>query len=482
MTAVTTPHSFCRFGLAKCDITPPVGIYHRMWGAATHDRSTGIHRPLEAAALAFAAHDDATGRPAFVLIPVDHCLFWPPEIERLKQAIAEVAGVPGRNLVITFSHTHGAGLMDPSRKDLPGGEMIGPYLEKLGRQLGELVEQAVAALQPVTITYAAGRCDMAQHRDHWDDVSKQFVCGFNPGGPVDDAVLVARVTHSSGKTVATIVNYGCHPTTLAWENTLISPDYPGAMRDVVEQATGAPCVFLLSPCGDIGPKEGQQGDVAVADRNGRQLGYAALSAWESLPPPETEFVYQGPVISGATLGDWRHQPMTQEQHRKASVFSLQRLTIPLPYRPDRPSVAQLQAERTEYLANEEAALQTGDERRARDWRALVERLTRAITKWSAVPEGENFPYHVVLMRVGEAVWLTFEGEPYQLLQRELRQRFAGIPLMMAVISDGWRASYLVTRESYGKNIYQETVSILGAGCLETLIEETAKRVVDVVSS
>ena len=33
------------------DITPPVGIYHRMWGAATHDRATGVHKPLLATLL-----------------------------------------------------------------------------------------------------------------------------------------------------------------------------------------------------------------------------------------------------------------------------------------------------------------------------------------------------------------------------------------------------------------------------------------------
>ncbi len=41
----------CRAAIARCDITPPVGIYHRMWGAALHDRATGVHRPLEATLL-----------------------------------------------------------------------------------------------------------------------------------------------------------------------------------------------------------------------------------------------------------------------------------------------------------------------------------------------------------------------------------------------------------------------------------------------
>jgi hypothetical protein len=470
MPSVATPHSICRFGLAKCDITPPVGIYHRMWGAATHDRSTGIHRPLEAAAMAFASPSESSGRPTFLLIALDHCLFWPAEIARVKRAVHAATGLNEQDFFITFSHTHGAGLMDPSRKHLPGGELIEPYLDELCQKLGKLAAEAIRALEPVTIVYGAGRCDMAQHRDFWDETSQQFVCGYNPGGPVDDGVIVARVTNDSGRLVATIVNYGCHPTTLAWENTLISPDYPGAMRATVEKATGAPCVFLLSPCGDIGPKEAQQGDVAVADRNGRQLGYAALSAFESLPPPQMQFTYRGPVISGATLGDWRHEPMTSTQRLRAADVRLRRLTIPLPYCPERPAVSELETERSRFLAEEQAALRAGDSLKARDCRAFVERLTRAITKWSSVPAGDTFPYEVNVLKLGEAIWLTFEGEPYQLLQTELRRRFPNFPLVMSVIGDGWRASYLPRKESYGRGIYQETVAILAPGCLERLLD------------
>ena len=60
------PQSFCRAGVARRDITPPVGIYHRMWGAATHERSTGVHRPLKATALAWSGpmRELPTGRRA----------------------------------------------------------------------------------------------------------------------------------------------------------------------------------------------------------------------------------------------------------------------------------------------------------------------------------------------------------------------------------------------------------------------------------
>ena len=54
ITEVNTPQSRCHFALAWADITPPVGIYHRMWGAAKHERATGVHRPLRATVAVFA--------------------------------------------------------------------------------------------------------------------------------------------------------------------------------------------------------------------------------------------------------------------------------------------------------------------------------------------------------------------------------------------------------------------------------------------
>ncbi|OYW11866.1 MAG: hypothetical protein B7Z55_18835, partial [Planctomycetales bacterium 12-60-4] len=332
---VAPPVSLCRFGVAIADITPPVGIYHRMWGAATHDRSTGVHRPLRATALALATMESGE---QFVLVALDHCLLWEAEMTALRCAVLADTSLPHDHFIVTFSHTHSAGLMDPGRHDQPGGDLIAPYLEMLTRQVVDVVRQATDNLSPGTITYGAGRCDLAAHRDVFDENTQQWVCGFHPDGPADDTLLVARVTDASGRAQATIVNYGCHPTTLAWENTLISPDYPGAMRETLENETGAPCLFLLGACGDLGPREGYVGDVAVADRNGRQLAYAALSALTALPAPKTELAYKGPVLSGATLGDWRYRPLSDEGLEAARDFRVQRLVIPLPYRANRPQI------------------------------------------------------------------------------------------------------------------------------------------------
>jgi hypothetical protein len=471
MPHVDTSHSFCGAGLARAEITPPVGIYHRLWGAALHDRATGVHRPLTATALVLqAAEGPLTPEKEQVLLAVDLCLLGAAEMASLREHLCGVTGLAQEQVVVAFSHSHASGLMNRDRQDLPGGELIAPYLEDLAVRLTALVTEARRTVQPVAITYAAGRCSLAGQRDFWDEDSRQFVCGFNPQGPADDTLLVARVTSTAGRTVATVVNYACHPTTLAWQNTLISPDFPGALRDLLERETGAPCIYLQGASGDLGPREGYVGDPTVADRNGRQLGYAALSVLESLPPPGTRFQYKGPVVSGATLGTWAHVPLDATELAAKRRWQLRRWVVDLPYRPGLPTLESTEAERTRWLVAEAEAWKAGDPEKARDYHALAERATRWRTRLAVLPPGVRFPLPVSLWRIGDAAWLAVEGELYSIAQRVLRQRFAGMTIVFMTLANGSRVTYLPPADTYGKGIYQESIALLAPGCLEHLLD------------
>lgn len=481
MTHVRTPQGECRFAIARCDITPPAGIYHRMWGAAKHDRSGGVHRPLTASAMMFGpAGAGNDGDEVQILVALDHCLLGRDEMELLLDRIESSAGVDRSAVAVTFSHTHAAGLMMFDRHSLPGGDLIPGYLKGMSESVAALVTECHSNLQNASIVYGVGRCSLAAHRDFWDEESQRFVCGFDPAGQADDTVSVARVTGGDQNTLATVVNYACHPTTLAWDNQLISPDYPGAMREVVEQATGAPCVFLQGASGDLGPREGFAGDVEVADRSGRQLGYAALAALESLPPAGTQYQYEGFVESGATIGTWKHSPLTDGQVASSRVWQTIRTTVDLRYRSDLPTIAQVEEELSDWQSQERAARDNGDETTARDCRAMAERRTRMLARLRMLSKGETFPYQVAAWRIGDAVWLALQGEPYSMLQSELRQRFPDTPIIIAAISGHWGPAYLPPAELYGKGVYQESIAVLEPGCLEQLIGRLSQMVEDLL--
>lgn len=482
MTHLETPQSRCGLGVARCDVTPAVGIYHRLWGAATHERAAGVHRRLTATAAVFqwlAAPTSSAGDAddsEQVLIALDHCLMWQPEMGPLLDAVSRQAQVPRERLLVVFSHTHSAGLIDGDRRHLPGGELIAPYLDELAGKLAGIVSAARAGARPATLMYGAGCCALAAHRDFRDPHSGQFVCGFNPAGESDDTLLVVRATDDDGRVLATFVNYACHPTTLAWENQLISPDFPGAMRELVESATGAPCVFLQGASGDLGPREGYSGDVSLADRNGRQLGYAALSVYESLAPAGTRFEYAGPVVSGATLGTWRHEPLPAAALEQKARWRLARWTVDLPYRPGRPQPEELRAARSRLESDQSKAQQAGDAALVRDIHAMIERIDRQLTRLAGLPAGPDLALPVWLWQIGDALWLAVESEHYQLLQRSLRTKFPQTPIVVMTLANGSRPSYLPTAETYGTGAYPETIALLARGSLERLIENIAGRI------
>ncbi len=475
MTVIHFPQSRCRVGIAQCDITPPVGIYHRMWGAATHERATGVHRPLMATALFVAgtlgvpsAVNGTRSVPTTMVLSLDHCLLDRAEIDRIKAAVSRESGIAADHIQLCLTHTHAAGLMLRSRAHLPGGELIGPYLDEVAAKCGRLAAKAVRSAQEATIVYGIGRCSLAKHRDFVDPASGQFVCGYDPDGPADDTLLVAKIVSDSGQTLGTVVNYACHPTTLAWQNTLISPDFVGAMRETVQRETSAPCLFLLGASGDLGPREGFVGDVQVADANGRQVGFAALAALESLPPPGAQYVYAGPVVSGATIGTWQHEPC-----KANAKFELSRGTVELPYRPDLPTLEQTRADLAHWQAAESAAT---DDITRRDCHAQVERMTRQIMRLEALPLGPSYPYRFDLLQLGDAIWLFSPGELYQVFQTTLRSRFPDHPILVTTIANDWQPGYIPAQHAYGKGIYQETISPLAAGSLEMLIEAASLRI------
>jgi hypothetical protein len=450
-----------------------------MWGAATHERAAGVHRPLTATAVVFralASGADSSGDNEQILIAVDHCLLFAREMDALLGSVARQTQVPRERLLVVFSHTHAAGLMDGSRAQRPGGELIGPYLESLAGKIAGIVNEAGAAVRPATIVYGIGRCTLAANRDFRDETSRQFVCGFNPQGVADDTLLVGRATDDSGQLIATFVNYACHPTTLAWENRLISPDFPGAMREVLERTIPAPCIFLQGASGDLGPREGFSGDPELADRNGRQLGYAALSALESLSPAGMRFEYAGPVVSGATLGVWKHRPVPPERAAATASWRLDRWSVKLPYRPELPTRDALAQALTKFEASRKRAEELGDEPMARDAHAMVERMNRQLTRLAALPAGPEFELPLWLWRIGDALWLAVEAEHYQRLQRALRERFPDRPVVVMTLANGSRPSYLPIAEVYDTGVYPETIAVVARGSLERLIETIAERI------
>jgi len=432
-------------GVAREDITPPVGIYARNWGAAKHDVAEGIHRPLTATAVTLR---EAGGGPPLILVALDLGWWKSGDDERhVRSILVDELKLDPARVMVNCSHTHAGPATSREDKNQPGGELIAPYLDKVRDAVLRAVRHALDTAVPGTLTWATGRCDLAGNRDLPDPSRDRWVTGFNPSSSADDAVLVGRVADVAGKTRAVLVNYACHPTTLAWENKLLSPDYPGAMRELVEKQTpDALCLYLHGPSGDVGPRQQYSGDPETADRNGRQLGYAALSALEGMLPPATQLEYAGVVESGAPLATWKRKARTP-----SGVLRARQVDVELPLKADLPSVAEI-----------EAKLKTCEDR------VMAERLRRKMRVRRTVGEGKTAKIPLWVWRVGDGYYVGQPNEAYSQLQIELRRAFPRRAVTVMNLVNGG-IGYLAPERLQGEDLYQVWQSPFDRGSLERVI-------------
>jgi hypothetical protein len=436
-------------GVARADITPPSGIYARSWGSAQHDAAEGIHRPLVATCLYLRGGEPRT---EVYLLCLD--LGWWTDVaheRQMRAAILAKSGAADAQLLIHMGHTHSGPASNLQNVERKGGHLIPAYREKIVEGAVAAILGAKANVRPAVATWGEGRCDLARNRDLVLD-SETFLCGINPDGPTDDTVLVGRVTDMTGKIMATMVNYACHPVSLGGGNKLISPDYYGAMREIVERDTGgAPCLFLHGASGDMTPLRSYESDPAIADQNGRQLGYAALSALTGMLPPEQELFFDRIEDSGARLGRWSLRPKPASTRLALTVTDSE-----LPY-VDLPSEAELLK-----------ALENCTDR------PLKERLERRLAVRRDVGEGRGQHVHMTICQIGDAFLVGAPAEPYSFFQKEIRRRFAGHAVMVLNLVNG-SIGYLAPAETYDKpGLYQIKISLFKPGCMEQVIEDTAK--------
>jgi neutral ceramidase len=221
-------------GAVEIDITPPVGGGFDGYAART-GASLGVHDPLLAQLLLLKAGDQQVA-----LITMDLLGVGLDFTQRVRAGIEKTIGVPPEHVMIACSHTHSgaAGFLPPH----PGIPTVpDPELQRtVERQLVGAAIWAGRRLQPARLGAAKG---MVQG------------IGLNRNDPqqeVDDEVHGLRIDGEDGQPVAVVMNYGCHPTVLGYQNLYYSADYPGAARSTLCKIyPGTVFMFTNGASGDI---------------------------------------------------------------------------------------------------------------------------------------------------------------------------------------------------------------------------------------
>jgi len=438
--------------IRRRDITPPLGIYAKNWGASQTPTADRVHQPLTLTALII-KEVESDAHP-FVLVSLD-LGWWKSKAEH--EAFARVAselGLDPARFLVSLTHTHSGPSFCPYEAEQRGGPLIPEYLQLLCGLTKDVIQEAINSAEPALIEVASGHCDLATNRDLPDPFKSRFLVGWNPGEIADDELIVARVSTPHGKILGTVVNYACHPTILAWENEAISPDYVGTLRDVVESDTGAPCIFVQGASGELAPALQYVGNTIHAERAGRCAGHASLAILYGMLPPAHGLVFKGAMESGAPLALWK--PQIRNDISKSIASSI--CFIDLAIKSDFPTVEEIRQKLAET-----------------DSRAVRERLNRKLLIRQSIGNSNTYRAGHLIWRIGNIFFVGVPNEAYSILQQTLRAEAAPFPLFVITLANG-SLGYLPPAPLYDEDIYSVGQTPFAAGCLETTISSISQNV------
>lgn len=259
-------HQMLLAGVESLDITPSDPVAMSGFAART-EPSSGTHDPLSVRALVV----DRTA-----LITVDVVGLHEDLCARVRASVRRWVD----HAIIHATHTHSGPTSMPGRL---GTGLDEDWLTHVESSCVEAVRRAAMSREPVVVSAGYG-----------DDPN----IGRNrrrPGGPVDDALPVLRLSRPDSTNLALLVSYACHPVVLSAQNSLLSADYPGVVRRRLEASTGATALFVTSCAGDINTGhalDGRPADLrhrtfARCEDIGRRIADAAL---RSAPTPGVQLV------------------------------------------------------------------------------------------------------------------------------------------------------------------------------------------------
>jgi hypothetical protein len=432
-----------RAGVARAVITPPVGI--RMCGYTVQECfSEGVERELTATALVLAAGDTRA-----VLVACDIVFIQAPHAGRIRERIGRALGIPPANVLLNASHTHlGPVLPGWTDEDEEQSRLQARYVAFLEEALVGVAAAAARNTVPARLGWGKGAARLGVNRREKMPDGRVMI-GEDPAGAVDREVTVLRVDDLGGRPLATVMCAACHTVVLGPKTPLLSPDFVGPARQIVEAATGAPALFLQGAAGNVNPicgiGTGGPEQFDDLERLGRVLAGEVLKLHAAVRTHNR----RGPrrvVRSVAAISVWDYEP-TPDESVEALRVTGRTVTLPLAPLPDRAAAErQLAERRTDLDAARHAGAPRGVlnvKKRLADWAAVVLRHVEA---------GANPPtrdLELWALRLNDVGLVAVNGEPFAELALEVKRR-SPLPCTIFLGYSNGCLGYLPTPEAFAE--------------------------------
>lgn len=443
-------------GAGRTDITPPIGIAHAGWGAATHQRAEGVDMPFYATVLYV-----TDGELELAIVDLDIGVLTNFDDAAIRSEVSSTAGIKRENLRLSATHTHSGPVNRQSWLD-EGMELVGPYWDSLPERVATAVNASRHSAKPAHVGVGTGSSSINVNRRPALDNGTLFT-GRNWEGTVDQEVGVVAINDTDGNPIATLLNFACHPTILGPANKLLSPDYPGYARKVVEQYGGGTCLFLQGAAGNCGPTHGFIGEVAVAQWLGERLGLeAARVRLEIDPVPRKERLVEV-VQSGADLGMYADDAVDEPDSTLRIINT--HATLPVG---DFPSVDEAQADFDSVVETLNRTRETGNEVEIKLAVSNAKRAGFVLSNATRTADGP-MAMPVQAMRIGPAALVAIPVEAFCEIGIEVKANSPASQTLFSGYTNGYMG-YMPMADNFEEGGYEVTTTPMAAGAAEETID------------
>ena len=452
-----------RAGVARADITPPVGITHLPWGAAVHDRAEGIDMELWATALVLSHADEVVA-----LVELDLCLLEPAQSDEIRAAVADLSGVPFDRVLLSCTHNHSGPSITPSWVTA-GGDLIPGYVAMVRDKVAGAVWEARRNLRAARVGAGAGTSSVNVNR-RLPLPDGRVVVGRNWQGFVDRQVQVVRIDDLEEARIATLVNFQAHPTIMAFGNRLITPDYPGPLRRTVERDLGGVCLFLQGCGGNAEAVLSFSNRTEDYRYTGRVLGLEATRvALETGTRQRRERLVEV-VESGAPLGVFADEPLEGPE----PVLRVHSRQVKLPLRA-RGDLAQLARAAEREAANLQALKDSSAPAElVRDQAYRAKRATMAVEFARRYEGMDDVTIELHAVALATVALVGIPGERFMELGQAIKDRSPFALTLVCGYFNGYQG-YMPTRAAFAEGGYEpEWGTAYAAGAGEIAVEEAVQ--------
>ncbi|KXY72883.1 MULTISPECIES: neutral/alkaline non-lysosomal ceramidase N-terminal domain-containing protein [Bacillus] len=230
-----------KVGVCKVDITPPIGIdfvgYHRETGI------NNIEECIYGTVFVFEKDEMKT-----VFISIDNIGMLVEDTNMIRERVASRLHVPFERITVVYTHTHS------------GPETVGdnPLVQSYKTILvNNVVHGAVTAnknLKRCEVGWGVTTGDIGVNRRERTTDGRAKM-GTNIDGVVDKRIGMLAIRDAETKELSGIVVFcTAHPNVLKGDSDVLSADYPGMTREILEKIVNCPVMIVQGAAGNVNAK------------------------------------------------------------------------------------------------------------------------------------------------------------------------------------------------------------------------------------